>query len=89
MNNVEPLIIRLKRDDIVKEFSKAVRYHLSKKEQEELADELLSCLETPPNCVGGFADLIASLEENGGHLDATKGQCWEMSKKDSISTKGL
>jgi len=81
MRNTEPLVVKLRRKNLVEEFSKAVRFHLTEAEQEELVEELMSHLEEPPGRVSGFAELVTMLEENGGHLDATEEQAWEMAQE--------
>jgi len=81
MRNVEPLVVKLRREDLVKEFSRAIRYELTESEQEELIEDLMSHLEEPPGRVSGFAELVTMLEENGGHLDATEEQCWKMARE--------
>jgi len=80
MRNTEPLVVKLRRKNLVDEFSKAVRFHLTEKEQENLVEDLLSHLESPPDRVSEFAELIGMLRENGGHLEATRKQCWKMAQ---------
>jgi len=65
---------------LIEEFSKAVRFHLTEAEQEDLVEDLLSHLENPPGRVSEFAELVGMLRENGGHLEATRKECWEMTQ---------
>jgi len=70
------------RKNPAEDLAKKVRYELNPTEQKELIARLLVHLEEPLDLLDEYADMIAMLEENGGHLKATREQCWEMVKEE-------
>jgi len=69
------------RNKPAEDLAKKVRFELNPTEQKELIVRLLIHLKEPLDLLDEYADMIAMLEENGGHLEATRVQCWEMVKE--------
>ncbi len=82
MNHSKKLELKISKDNPTKDLKKQVQYHLTEKKQLELINELLKVLPEPPEIVQKFANLHSNRNQQGGYLDATKRECWIMTKQD-------
>jgi hypothetical protein len=90
LKNERPLEIDIDaRNNIIEDFKKAIKFHLSEDEQQKLMYELLSEFNTPPDLVDEYSSLFTDLQKNGGSLHASEGEIWKLAIKDMEKEEGL
>lgn len=80
----DKLKVELDKKNILDSFRKTIQYHLTKKEQKKLVNELLKQLPEPTELMKLYAKIFSTLNSEGGYVNATEQESWLMAKKDYV-----